>query len=712
MRKILLVGLVVLCNSTFGQSIVRGPYLQLGSESSKLRIRFTTDKPTKATLIISIENTNRSFDSGLETTAHSFILDGLKPNSKYAYSIQLKDSLHKKSTYSFQTLPEVKSTKPFTFWCVGDMFPGPTQADVYDGFTKFIGEKPLNLIVTVGDNVYRGGSEEDFHTSFFSAYQKQRFLNQSILLPALGNHDYDLYDRRQDHYDMGYFKVFDLPTQGEQGGIPSESEAYYSATVGNTDFMILDTWGKGKDGLTLSDTGSIQFKWMVKNLKSLNQQWKIVVMHHPPYTTGTYHSDANIDLIKIRQTLVPQFEKFGVDIVLGGHSHVYERSRPIHNHLGTSTTFTDSLHLQSKQTGKYDKSLNSCPYVLNSKKGSFKGTLYIVNGAGGSISNAVYPDKHPIMETSIKNAAGSMYFEVNNDRVDGKFIDTKGNVLDQFTVFKDIYQKDVIEDRIDFLDGIGLEAPWTGEYIWPNNETTKKITLNPSFTQVLTVKDPQSCLQQQFKVNVLFPDDDTDGITNKLDRCFDTDKTKKADKNGCAAYQLDSDKDGLSDEVDDCPTLVNPPKPTIRIENSVSLIAPQYAEYEWYYNGDKLKRTKDNSLTAIKSGNYSLRVYNENGCKSPLSEVFSLVITGSTTDSYSTIYPNPSSEKIFLPQNFTEKNVKYITINNQKGVIVKNTTFKEINTGIDVKNLASGIYFLKVFGIKENSLEVFKFVKP
>jgi hypothetical protein len=53
----------------------------------------------------------------------------------------------------------------------------------------------------------------------------------------------------------------------------------------------------------------------------------IAYWHHAPYTMGNHTADQEMELVKIRENFLPILERFGVDLVLRGHSHYYERSR-------------------------------------------------------------------------------------------------------------------------------------------------------------------------------------------------------------------------------------------------------------------------------------------------------------------------------------------------------------------------------------------------
>jgi 3',5'-cyclic AMP phosphodiesterase CpdA len=64
--------------------------------------------------------------------------------------------------------------------------------------------------------------------------------------------------------------------------------------------------------------------WLEQELRSSNEEWKIPYFHHPLYSSGGRHGSD----LGVRKTLEPLFIKHGVSVVLTGHDHVYERTKP------------------------------------------------------------------------------------------------------------------------------------------------------------------------------------------------------------------------------------------------------------------------------------------------------------------------------------------------------------------------------------------------
>ncbi len=130
----------------------------------------------------------------------------------------------------------------------------------------------------------------------------------------------------------------------------------------------------------------------------------------------------------MRQNFNPLLEDYGVDLILSGHSHSYERSYLIDGHYGQSSTFGSS-HLvdggDGAETGDgaYAKGI-----------GPHDGSVYVVAGSSGKTSSMV--GHHPVMIRSTPTL-GSMVLDVNGDNLDARFVTNNGNILDRFTITKD-----------------------------------------------------------------------------------------------------------------------------------------------------------------------------------------------------------------------------------------------------------------------------------
>lgn len=496
---------LILSWHAWGQKIIRGPYLQMAGPSS-MTVRFRTDGAVNAEVGISVDakTFTRTKKTGAPSTEHAILLDSLSPSKTYYYRIKSGTNTVGDSTYFFKTAPAVGSTEKFRFWSLGDMYPGTTQNRVYEAYQKYNGATYTNFLLTVGDNTYNGGSDGGFQSNFFDVYQPGTFMRQTAIFMGIGNHDYDGYAQVQDNADMGYFQIFNMPTKGELGGVPSGSEAYYAYDYANVHFVSLDSYARGRDGKLLTDAGSEQMAWLIQDLQSTKQKWKIVYFHHSPYTKGTYDSDVWENLKQPRLVLTPVLEKYGVDLVLSGHSHVYERSKPMKGFTGLAAEFNPAVNWTQTSSGKYNLTANSCAYMYSSSQAS-NGVVYVVNGVGGATGAMRASAPHPAMETSQPGIGGSMIFEIEGGRLDAKFLTENGDIADQFTIFKDLNLADPAAVTVNYQELVNLTAPWKGEYVWNTGDKTRVIQKNPIETQKFTVKDPQNCLQTNYQVNVLAP---------------------------------------------------------------------------------------------------------------------------------------------------------------------------------------------------------------
>ena len=93
-------------------------------------------------------------------------------------------------------------------------------------------------------------------------------------------------------------------------------QRYYAYSKGNVRFIVLDS-----NYMDLP-----QLDWLEKELRDASSPWKVAYFHHPLYSDGRFHGP-DVDL---RVRLEPLFEKYGMNIVLSGHEHVYERIKPQH----------------------------------------------------------------------------------------------------------------------------------------------------------------------------------------------------------------------------------------------------------------------------------------------------------------------------------------------------------------------------------------------
>jgi len=181
------------------------------------------------------------------------------------------------------------------FAAIGDMGTGaPPQYDVAQRMLQFHEKFPFTFVIMLGDNIYGGKSPDDFLKKFEIPYKP--LLDTGVqFYAALGNHD-DPNER--------FYKFFNM-----------NGQSYYSFKKGNVHFYALDS-----DYLDPK-----QLAWLEKELADAGStDWKICYLHHPLYSSGAFHGSST----ELRTILEPLFVKYGVQVVLSGHEHVYERVKP------------------------------------------------------------------------------------------------------------------------------------------------------------------------------------------------------------------------------------------------------------------------------------------------------------------------------------------------------------------------------------------------
>lgn len=413
-----------LIGSDGSASVTRGPYLQIGTPNSTV-VRWRTNVATNSRVSIGTTQGSLSVntDNASVTTEHEVIVSNLLPATKYFYSVgsTTQTLAGNDASHFFVTSPVAGSVLPTRIWVLGDSGTANINAAaVRNAYLNFTGTTHTNLWLMLGDNAYENGTDSEYQAAVFDMYPTM--LRQSVLWPALGNHD--TAQSTTPPAGLPYFAMFTLPTGAQAGGIASGTERYYSFDYANIHFICLDSMTSDR-----SANGPMA-TWLRADLASTTRQWTIAFWHHPPYSKGSHDSDTESFLVQMRQNILPILEDAGVDLVLAGHSHTYERSFLIDGHYGVSSTFTNAMKKDGGSgrpdgTGAYNKSTLGA--------GPHEGAVYAVAGSSGQISGGAL--NHPAMFISLNNL-GSMVLDVNGDTLDAKFLRENGVIADYFRIVK------------------------------------------------------------------------------------------------------------------------------------------------------------------------------------------------------------------------------------------------------------------------------------
>jgi hypothetical protein len=286
--------------------------------------------------------------SGRTVHIHHAELNRLRPNTQYMYAAQHDGATPDAGT--FRTAPSGRM--PFTFTSFGDQSAPqvtwaangtvgldanstPATKDIVTGIETVA---PLFHLLN-GDLCYANLDVDRVRTwnNFFT--NNSRSARFRPWMPAAGNHEIE---KQNGPIGLGAYQAyFQLPSTETD---PELAGLWYSFTAGSVRVIVLQNDDNclqdGGDVYISGYSGGRQLAWLEKELaaarKSRDVDWVVVAMHQVMIST----SDANGADLGLRQKYGPLFDKYGVDLVLCGHEHDYERSLAVHGVVSGSETLT------------------------------------------------------------------------------------------------------------------------------------------------------------------------------------------------------------------------------------------------------------------------------------------------------------------------------------------------------------------------------------
>jgi hypothetical protein len=250
------------------------------------------------------------------------------------------------------TLPMKEDSLRFA--AIGDTGSGrDVQKQVAETMLRYREVFPFEFVLMMGDNLYGGESPQGYREKFENVYKP--LLNQQVKFYAtLGNHD----EPNQTHYE--HFSM--------------DGKEYYKFTKKNVSFY----------GLNSNYMDKRQVKWLEDELAADTSDWKIAFFHHPPYSSGKQHGSDE----QLREVVEPIFLKHGVDVVIAGHEHFYERVKPQ------------------------------------------KGIYYFITGAGGKLREGDVKKNSPLTEVAYDADLHFMLIEIAGDEMHYQVISRTGKTID------------------------------------------------------------------------------------------------------------------------------------------------------------------------------------------------------------------------------------------------------------------------------------------
>jgi predicted MPP superfamily phosphohydrolase len=227
------------------------------------------------------------------------------------------------------------------------------QHQVADVMVRYHTVFPFDTVVMMGDNLYGSETPADYKAKFQDVYQVL-LDNKVKFYASLGNHDQP---------NERYYEYFNM-----------NGKEYYRFTKGNVAFYALNSNYMDK----------AQLKWLEGELAKDTSAWKICFFHHPPYSSGSKHGSDK----QLREIVEPLFVKYGVNVVLTGHDHFYERIKPQ------------------------------------------KGIYYFVSGAGGKLREGNVKTGSALTEKAFDDDLSFMLIEVVKDALHFQVISRTGETVD------------------------------------------------------------------------------------------------------------------------------------------------------------------------------------------------------------------------------------------------------------------------------------------
>ncbi|HKQ47852.1 MAG TPA: metallophosphoesterase [Phycisphaerae bacterium] len=423
-------------------ALVRQPYLQRGTPTS-MTICWRTNIASDSIVHYGSNPAmlDQTASSGASVTDHIVTINDLSPATTYYYDVgsTAEVLVGGDADHYFVTSPSAGQPTAFKVWIVGDSGTGDAnQAAVRDAMLAATGATPPDLYVHVGDIAYNSGTDQEFTDNFYAPYEA--ILRHTVCWPTLGNHEGASSDSQTQ--SGPYYEGYVLPAAAEAGGLASGTEAYYSFNYANAHFICLDSHD------TPRTPGSAMLTWLAADLAATDQHWIIAFWHHPPYSKGSHDSDDPFDssgrLVEMRENVLPILEAGGVDLVLAGHSHIYERSYLVDGAYDTPTTaaghIVDAGDGRLTGDGAYLK-----PYGL----AAHEGAVYVVAGHGGASLGGT--GGHVLMYFD-ELAFGSCLLTIDGNHLSLQNLRYDGAITDTFDLIKPPPGDIDADGDVDFVD--------------------------------------------------------------------------------------------------------------------------------------------------------------------------------------------------------------------------------------------------------------------
>lgn len=658
--------------AVFSQVITRGPYLQSITDVS-IKIMWRTASNTSSKVWYGTDPNNLSLTTEISDNLQDHIvqLNGLQAATKYYYMVgDLNNPIATDvNNQHFKTHPVPGTSVPVRVWATGDFGRGNVgQVETKQSFFNWSGERGTDVWLWLGDNAYQSGEDTEYQSKVFAVNGFSDIFPYVPFWPSPGNHDYTSVWSESTllgipyqniplaQHEGPYFDIVEVPKYGEAGGYPSQHEVFYSFDYGDVHFLSLNS---EVFDFTLSYDGINQMKtWIENDLQQNTRKFTIAYFHQPPYSKGSHDSDDIYELVMkaMREKVISLLEDYDVDIVVCGHSHVFERSYLLKGHYGNSSSYdASSMDMANGSNGNFAA---GNAYVKDGSNSTAEGTVYVVCGNSGSSESSPSLD-YPAMVYSHggSSAMGSFVIDINKNRLDGKYLKSTGEIADHFTILK----KDLVALPINTVticegESINIGANYSGgsdslSYTWSViNSTDSMITLTPDTTT-------------QYELTI------TDLLTGQIESTNFT----------INVHQLDF------------PVITEP-------MTGVLGVSIANANYQWYINGNPISGATGQYYQPLFNGNYTVMVTSNEGCirsSAPFNYSISTASLKTLESNTILLFPNPAENQITLIMSDSSLGNNYI-ITDLSGKSILKGIIESGQSTIELEKLASGSYFITV----------------
>ena len=173
------------------------------------------------------------------------------------------------------------------------------------GLTANLLDHVSGTVFALGDNAYQDGTAAEFARCYGPTWGRHRTRTR----PAVGNHEYNVSPNP-------YFDYFN-GVGSSSGRAGPRGKGYYSYNAGAWHIVVLNSVTNIRQ-----DASSPQARWLKADLAAHATRCTLAYWHHPFFTSGK-----NLPATRLAP-LVKLLYAAGVEVVMSGHNHQYERFAP------------------------------------------------------------------------------------------------------------------------------------------------------------------------------------------------------------------------------------------------------------------------------------------------------------------------------------------------------------------------------------------------